>query len=190
MARGNGEFSGGEFTGRAVGLLVAAVVTILTLVCPAPVRAASFAAKDLEVLGRAIAFMQPPLAPDAIVAIAYVAGSADSRRDAEAIAALIGGGLRAGHTVLRPRIVDIGGLEVGGFQVVIAAAGANGAQLNTAARAAHALCVTTDVDAVRGGFCAMAITTEPRVEIIVNHAVAAAAGIEFAAAFRMMIQEM
>ena len=162
----------------------------LSWMMPCQVSAASFAAKDLQVLGRAIAFMQPPPSPDAIIAIAYVAGNAASRQDAEAIAALIGDGIHAGRAILRPRIVDINGLEAGGFQVVIAADGANGARLRGAARSARALCVTTDIEAVRAGFCAMAITSEPRVEIIVNHAVSAAAGIDFAAAFRMMIQEM
>lgn len=184
MARGHSELNG-----RTVRVLVA-VATILASVSPYPVRAASFAVKDMQVLARAIAFLQPPLAADAIIAIAYVTNDANSRRDAEAIAALIGGGLQAGRTTLHPRIVDISNLEAGGFQVVIPAAGANGAQLSMAARAAHALCVTADAEAVRGGFCTMAITTEPRVEIIVNHAVASAAGIEFAPAFRMMIQEM
>jgi hypothetical protein len=165
-----------------------AVVLIVALTHAA--RAASFAAKDLQVLGRAIAFMQPPPPPDAVVAIAFMAGNADSKRDAEAIAALIGSGLAAGHATLRPRVVDIAGLSAGGFSVVIAAAGANGAQLSAAAKAAKALCVTTEADAVRDGVCAMAITSEPRVEIIVNHAAAAAAGIDFAAAFRMMIREM
>ena len=150
-------------------------------------HAASFTPKDLQVLGRAIAFMVPPPGPDTFLAIAYAPGNAASRQDAEAIAALIGGGLTAGRTVLRPRLVDTNGLAAGGFAVVIAAAGANGPPLNAAARGARALCVTTEIEPVRAGLCTMAITSEPRVEIVVNHA---ASGVEFAAAFRMMIREM
>ncbi len=182
MARGSG-----KFTRRAGNSLAAAM---LTLALSHAAWAASFGAKDLQVLGRAIAFMQPSPAPDAIIAIAYVAGNAESKRDADAIAALIGGGLPTGHGTLRPRVVDIGGLSGGGFAVVIAALGANGPQLSAAAKASRALCVTTETDAVRDGVCAMAITTEPRVEIVVNHAAVVAAGIDFAAAFRMMIREM
>ena len=186
MARGHSEPSR-----RAAGLLAAVVIWAfaVSLTCEAG-RAASFAPKDLQVLGRAIAFMQPAPAPDATIAIAYVAGNAASRQDADAIAALIGGGLQAGRTTLRPKVVEVNSVGAGGFHVVIAAAGANGPQLNTAAMTARALCVTTDIEAVRAGYCAMAITSEPRVEIIVNHAVSAAAGIEFAAAFRMMIREI
>lgn len=185
MARGSG-----KLTRRRGKPLAAAMAAVLILALSHAARAASFAARDLQVLGRAIAFMQPPPPPDAVIAIAFIAGNADSKRDADAIAALIGSGLATGHTMLRPRVVDVAGLGAGGFSVVIAAAGANGPQLNAAAKAAKALCVTTDADAVRDGFCAMAITSEPRVEITVNHTAAAAAGIDFAAAFRMMIREM
>ena len=141
-------------------------------------------------MGRAVAFMVPPLPAGATIAIVYVSGNASSRQDAEAIAAAMGEGLRAGAATLRPRVIDTNALAAGGFAVVIAAAGADGPQIGAAARAARALCVTRNVDVVRAGHCAMAITTEPRVEILINHAVAAAAGIDFAAAFRMMVQEI
>jgi hypothetical protein len=179
-----------KYTRHATRLLAAAAVAALLSAPSYRVWAASFGAKDLRVLGRAIAFMQPPPAPDGIIAIAYVLGDPASRRDADAIAAQIGEGLPVGHAMLRPRVIDVASVSAGGFRVVIAAAGANGPQMNAAARAAKALCVTTDTAAVRDGLCAMAITSEPEVEIIVNHAVSAAAGIEFAAAFRMMIWEM
>jgi hypothetical protein len=157
---------------------------------PGRARSVSFTAKDLQVLGRAVAFMQPPPLQDSVIAIAYVAGNAASRQDAEAIAALIGSGLQAGRVVLRPKLIDIGSVNTAGVPVVIAADGANGARLSAATRASGTLCVTTETEAVRSGLCAMAIITEPRVEILVNHAASAAAGIEFAAAFRMMIREI
>jgi hypothetical protein len=167
------------------------MLTVLAAFQPGGGQAASFAAQDLQVLGRAIAFLQTPPAQDAVIAIAYAAGDAASRRDAEDIAALIGSGLQAGQSMLRPKLVDVSNLGAAGSAIIIiAAAGAAGSRLNEAARAAHALCVTTDTAAVRSGFCTMAITTEPRVEILVNHAVAEASGVEFVAAFRMMIREM
>ncbi len=185
MARADSEFSGSAITWLATGLLA-----ILFWTASVPVWGASFAPKDLRVLSRAIAFMQPPPAPDAIIAIVWQAGNADSKRDADAIAALIGEGLPVGHTLMRPKIIDSNSLDGAVFQVVIAAEGANGPRLSAAARAAKALCVTSDIEAVRTGLCTMAIVTEPRVQIIVNHAATVAAGIEFATAFRLMIQEM
>src|SRR6266700_1681104 len=105
--RRSSQVAGGsnEFTGRVVKLLAVGAVICLTWTRPGSVWAASFAPKDLQVLGRAIAFMQPPPLPDSIIAIAYVAGNATSRQDADAIAALIGGGLQAGRILLRPKVV-------------------------------------------------------------------------------------
>src|SRR5258708_28536617 len=95
-----------ELTLRAVGLLATGVVAVLAWAAPSQVCAASFAPKDLQVLGRAITFMLPPPGPDAMIAIAYVAGNAASRQDADAIAALIGSGLQAGRITLRRKVVD------------------------------------------------------------------------------------
>jgi hypothetical protein len=180
----------GERSGLGFRLLTATVAAVLTTMLPQLAQAASFSAKDILVLGRAIAFMLPPPAADAIIAVAYTSGDPASRRDAESIVAMIGTGLQVGKTLLQPKLVDVGALAATGFVVVIAAAGANGPQLGAAARTSRVLCVTTDVEAVRAALCTMAITSEPRVEIVVNHAVAATAGVEFAAAFRMMIHEI
>lgn len=159
---------------------------------PASAGAASFSAQDLRALTSAIRFMQPQPTSDAIIAIVYATGDAASRRDADAIAALIGDGLATGQAILRPRVVDIKSVNSGGSHIVviIAAAAAIGPTLYEVTRIARALCVTADVETVRAGFCAMAITAVPRVEIIVNHLVTAAAGIEFAASFRLMIREI
>lgn len=132
----------------------------------------------------------PPPAPGSLLAIAYAPGNPASRSDAEAIAALIGDGLKVGATVLVPKLVETTALASGGYRVVIAAAGASGPQISAASRATHALCATADLEAVQGGLCTMTIRSEPRVEIIVNHTAAAAGGIEFTAAFRMMIKEI
>jgi hypothetical protein len=155
-----------------------------------PADAASLSAHDLQVLGRALAFAQPAPSGTQTLAIAYDSGNPASRGDAEALARLIGNGLRAGAAVLQPRLVDTASLAAGGFAVVLAAEGAAGEPVQAATRREKVLCVTADFAAVQAGSCVMAIRSEPRVEILVNHAAAAAAGIEFAAAFRMMIREI
>jgi hypothetical protein len=145
--------------------------------------------RELQILGGAIAFMQPPPAGGPI-AVVYVASDPASRRDAEAIAGEIGNGLKVGSMRLSAMVVDAGMLASSGFAMVITAAGANGPVVGAAVRAAHRLCVTADLAAVQAGTCTMGIRTEPRVEIILNHATAAASGIEFPVALRMMIHEI
>jgi len=173
----------------SVGRLARCGLAAFALLASAPAACAqSFPADDLRVLTRVLGFVQPHVV--GTVAIAYVAGNSASRADAEAIARLIGDGITVGSATLPPKVVEIGAVATAGAAVVIPAAGANGRELGDAARAAHALCVTTDTAAVLAGQCTVAIRREPRVEIIVNHAAAAAAGIEFATAFRMMIREI
>jgi hypothetical protein len=154
-----------------------------------PAAAASLSPQELQVLGGAISFMQPPPAGSA-VAVVYAPDHPASRQDADAIAAEMGGGLKAGAAMLAVKVVEASALANGGFVVAIAATDANGPALAAAARAEHVLCVTADLAAVQAGFCTMAISMDPRVQIVLNHAVAAASDIGFAAAFRMMIREM
>jgi hypothetical protein len=154
-----------------------------------PAAAASLSPRDVQVLGRALAFLQPPPASGEL-AVVYAAGNAASKQDAEAIAAEIGEGLHVGGAVLRPRLVASAALAAEGFAVAITAADANGPAIRAAIDAKRALCVTADLAAVEAGSCTMAIRSEPRVEIVVNHAVAVASDVEFVAAFRMMIREI
>jgi hypothetical protein len=171
-------------------MVATAGLAILAARVPSNAQTASFTAQDLQVLGRAITFLQPEPATDPVIAIAYAPSDPASRRDAEGIASLIRASAAAGRISPHAKIVDVNAVETAGATIVIAASGANGPRLSAVTRAARALCVTTDVEAVRAGLCAMAINTEPRVEIILNHAVSVASGIEFVAAFRMMIREM
>jgi hypothetical protein len=150
---------------------------------------ATLSPQELLIVGHAAGFLQPPPSGGA-VAVVYAAGDAASRQDADAIASEIGNGLQAGSVLLAVKVVDAGELAKGGVAVAIAASGANGPALGAAVRAARILCVTADLAAVQDGFCTMGITTRPRVTIVLNHAAAAAAGITFAAAFRMMIREI
>ncbi len=150
---------------------------------------ATLSPQELQIIGRAVTFMQPPPAGGAI-AVVYAAGDPASRHDADAIAGEIGAGLQVGNLLLQAKEVEVNALTQGGFAVAIAASGANGPSLSAAVRAAHILCVTADLAAVHDGSCAMGISTSPRVEIMLNHEAAAASGITFAAAFRMMIHEI
>ena len=166
-----------------------ALALAIGLLAPAPAAAASLSAAELQTIGRAIAFLQPPPTAGA-VAVVYSPADPASRHDADAIAAALGSGLGVGGARLPARVVGPDALAGGGFVVALAAAGANGPALGAAVRAAHILCVTAELKAVQDGFCTMAITTDGRVQIVLNHAAAAESGVSFVAAFRMMIREM
>ncbi|MGE0223326.1 MAG: hypothetical protein AB7F35_29605 [Acetobacteraceae bacterium] len=174
---------------RTQGSTLCAFAIVILLAWGLPARAASLSLKDMQVLSRALGFVQPGLA-SGTVAIAYSAADPASKRDAQEIAALILGGLRVGGVVLTPEIVEDTVLGGRRFVVLIAAAGAGREAIQTASRNARALCISADMEMVRSGHCAMGIKSAPRVEIVVNHDAVKASGIEFAAAFRMMIKEI
>jgi hypothetical protein len=174
---------------RRRDLLVAASLSLLTSL-PHAAFAASLSGKDLKVLGSALAWTQPEPVGQLVIAIVYVANDEASRKDAEAIAALMGDGLHAGKAVFQPKLFDTGSLSNGGYGAILAAVNADGDRIIAASRAARVLCITADFAAVQAGRCVMAIRAEPRVQVLVNHAAAAATGVDFAPAFLMMIREI
>lgn len=176
-----------EFRRRDV---LKAVSLSLAALLPHPAGAASLSAKGLKVLGSALSCLQPEPIGQLVIAVAYVADDEASRKDAEALAALMGDGVRAGRAVFQPKLIDTASLGAGGYAAIFAAAGADGERLMAASRSARVLCITGDFAAVQAGRCVMALRAEPRVEVLVNHAAAAAAGVELAPAFLMMIREI
>jgi hypothetical protein len=168
---------------------VAAACGLITLLARTG-WAASLSPQDLQVLGNALAFMQPRPSGDGSVAVVYADRNSLSQQDAEAIQAVIGKSLTASGAVLTPRLVGSDDLGTAEFSLLIVAAGANSEAVMHAARAHHSLCVTADQAAVTQGVCTMAIRSTGRVEILLNHQAAQASGIGFATAFRMMVHEL
>jgi hypothetical protein len=153
-------------------------------------HAASLPPLELQILAKALVFLQPPLSGEAVVAIVYAAGNPDSRRDADALAAEFGSSFRVGEATLTPMVVASNALAASRFNLVISAAGASSERVIEAARAQHALCVTADLAAVRAGTCTMAIQSFGRVEIYINREATNGAGLTFATAFRIMVHEL
>ena len=159
------------------------------LACASPAAAASLSSREVQIIAKALGFLDPP-AHGGVVAVVYAAGNKASQADAAAIVALFGGGLASGGGIVTAQQVDaasIGGST--GFVAVILAAGA---EATAAARSTpHGLLSITAADGlVVSGRCVMAVHSEPRVDITVNRAAAQAAGIGFTAAFGMLVHEI
>ncbi|MBI0539461.1 DUF4154 domain-containing protein, partial [Roseomonas sp. KE2513] len=158
---------------------------------PSQSALAEATARDLQVLARALAFVEGAPRGAAEVGIVYSQQSAQGRAEAERVAGAFGEGLRAGSLTLRPRLVTV---ETAG-QAGTAALLLTGSAVPHAALVARAiagrsvLTVTTDRELIETGAVVMTVRTEPRVEILVSRTAAQAAGVTFVSAFRMMIQE-
>lgn len=146
--------------------------------------------RDMTVMARAMAFLESPPSGLAVVGIAFPRASEEGQREAGRLAAAFGDGLRSGRAILIGRPVPIEDLPAQGLVAVLLTTAALPHAREAAAVAGRGvLTVATDRAPVDAGFIMLAIRAEPQVEIIANRAAAAAAGIRFATAFRMLIQE-
>ena len=171
--------------------MVAGLAIVLAIVAPsAPACAGSLSVKDVQIIAKVLGFLDPPTA-DGVVAVAYASGDGVSRADAMAVVESFGNGLKVGNNTVRAEAVDAVTLGSGRrYVAVIAAAGAPGDQVMSVVRALRIPCITGDIAQVQAGRCIMAVRSEPRVDIVLNHELAVSAGISFATAFRMLVHEI
>ncbi len=152
--------------------------------------ASSLSQKDVQILAKAIGFLEPPPSGTGTVAVAYDPADPASKQDAEAIAGYFGDGLKSGGATLHPKVTDVAQLSGGGFIAVIAAAGVKIGQVNAATRALHVACITADANAVQAGQCVMSVKSAPKVEILISRAAAASSNVGFGSAFLLMAHEI
>ena len=172
---------------------------LLALACPIlPASAAAAAsahgqptARDLQLVARELRFLEQPPSGLVEVGIVYPGGSPEGRAEAGQLAALFEGGVRAGAVTLRPRPLTIEDVPAAGMRVVLLTGSAvlHAAALARRVAAREVLTVTFDPPVVDEGLAVLAVRSQPRVEVLVSRAAARAAGVGFAGAFRMMIQE-
>ena len=165
------------------------VIPMLVL-SPVMARAQSLTAKDVQIVGKALGFLDPAAATG-VVAVVYNPADPASKQDADAITEAFGGGISGASSSYTAKSVSTADLGDGtGYVDIIAASGAAGDQTVAAAHARKMLCITGDKTAVQAGKCVMTVSSDPTVAIEVSTSAASAAGVSFASAFRMMITEI
>lgn len=145
--------------------------------------------RDLQVIGRALSFVEGGPSGSVVLAIVYSDDAPGSKEEADATAAAIGGGLAAGEVTLTAQVVPVSALaSASGAAAVFVPAGM--AAHYDAIKASGKISFSTDRACVTAGGCVVAIQSAPKVEIVVNRAAAAAASVSFESAFQMMINEI
>jgi len=153
---------------------------------------AEFTESDLQIAGRALGFLEKPLSGDINAGIVYAPEDPQSAHEAEALKALLGGGLRIGNITLKPILIPVADVGHADVTILLLTGGVTGVAakaVTEATKAKRTACITTDLAQVRNGICAMGVSAQPRVEILLNRAAAASTGLSFSAVFRMMITE-
>ena len=155
-----------------------------------PAMAHADAAKNLQVAGRALTFLEGGPSGATRMGVVFDPSKPASVAEKNAVMAAIGSGYNAGAIKLMGTAVEAGALGGSNAQVFFVTSGVNYAAVGAAARSKKIITISSDAACANSGACVMAVATQPKVEIIVNRATASAVGAAFKAAFRMMIKEV
>ncbi|HTK36586.1 MAG TPA: hypothetical protein VL358_15045 [Caulobacteraceae bacterium] len=145
-------------------------------------------AKNIQAAARVLTFLENPPAGRTEIGVVFDPAKPASVAEKNAIMIAIGGGYTTGGITIVGKPMEAG--AVGGAKVLFVTHGVNYAAAGSDARAQRAITIGSDFACVQSGACVIAISTDPTVQIVVNHKAAAAVGASFRAAFRMMIQEI
>ena len=174
---------------RTLGVIAISATSLLSVIEPAR---AEFSAKDGQVLGRTLAFVGDGMTGTAVLGIVFMPDDPLSRREAEQIQAVIGTGLTAGRVRLCASLVTVdrlaGLVDVKALYVTSGLASNMKAVSDTASRL-HIPTVSIDMACVRSGNCVLGFSSQPTVQIVIDHAAAERAGMHFLQAFRMLVRE-
>ncbi len=176
-----------SLAGHAKALLFICCAGLPTLPAHADVTAS-----DMQVMGRALSFLDKPLSGEVTVGVVYAADIPQSARETEDLQRMLERGLRVGNVVLRTVPVSLDRVALANVDVLFLTAGL-GDRANPvaiASRTRRLPCITTDILQVQSGRCAVGVSSQPKIEILVNRAAALANGTAFSTLFRMMIDEI
>ena len=165
----------------------------LVATCAADCARADLVAKDAQVIGRVLGFLENPPTGTVELGIVFDPARPESVAEAEKLSIILGDGLTSGKARIKPRLVPIA--EIVAAQSVVAFFVTHGLgdgvdTVAAAARQRHVPTIMNDPACAYSGRCVISTTTEPTVEIVVNKAAAEATGTRFATFFRMLIKEI
>lgn len=166
---------------------MATALALSALLLAAPAAHAD-PAKDVLIAGRALTFLENGPTGRAVLGVVFDPSKPASVAEKNAVVAAIGGGLNAGAVTLTAKPVEAG--DVAGVSGVAALYVTKGVNVGAAAKAKKLVTIGSDAGCVASGACVMAVSGDPKVEIVVSRSAAAAVGAVFKAAFRMMIREV
>lgn len=164
------------------------IAGVLALTDLSPSMASADPAKNIQVAGRVLTFLESHPTGRTVIGVVFDPANQGSVAEKNAIMAAIGGGYSAGAVTIVGTPVEAG--ADGGAKVLFVTRGVNYAVVGSNARAKRIITIGSDFACVQSGACVIGVSTDPTVQIVVNHKAAAAVGAAFRAAFRMMIQEI
>jgi hypothetical protein len=172
--------------------LIGLVLTVFPSAIAGPADGA-VTAKDMQVIGRALTFLEGAPKVQAEIGVLVSPNDPASAEQASALQRIIGAGLVIEGLTLTLRLVPLADLSSAtGLAALIVTAddAATFAAVEQVGPRQKLLTIGTDLICVQKGACVMGARSDPKIEIFVNKPLAAAAGVAFKTAFRLMIKEI
>lgn len=168
--------------------VIISLVAIFCLVVSSAAQATT--KKDLDILGRALGFVEDGPSGNISVAVVHDPSNPDSKAHANEVVGLMGDGLKAGKVTLHGSLADIGDGTLSGSPVVFITDGLGGNEASLFSSAsANKIIVVGSLNCVEAGNCVINVASTPSVKIYVSKSASTKASITFSDAFRMMITE-
>ncbi len=174
---------------RALIWLIAANITLFAFAVPAR---AQFTSRDGQIIARTLSFDEAVKPGLVEIGIVYAPDRPASADHAEIVRAAIGDSLVAGRITLKARLISVDQLHDADGIAAMYVTSDLGPHLDDAAAAARRLHVPTiskEMACVQSARCILAFSSQPAVEIVLNHDAATSAGVRFNQAFRMLVRE-
>lgn len=167
---------------------IAAAACICAYAVLAPGPASADPARTIQATARVLTFLESPAAGRMVIGVVFDPAKPESVAEKNAVMAGLSGGYAIGGLTLVGRPMEAE--AVGGVKFLFVTHGVDYAAVGAEARTRRMVAIGSDFACVRSGACAIGISTDPTVQIVVNHNALASVGAAFKAAFRMMIHEI
>ncbi len=178
---------------KTIRSMMSLCVCSAALIGVSGVAHADISDKDFKLVTKAVGFMKSGPSGDVDVLIVYDGGKPASKSDADALSGILGGGMTEKGVTYKPVMTDVsslGSVPAGSIVYVANGMSAHHGKIGGAAKSAGALALSADRACVDSGACSMFVSSSPKVEIVLNKGTVEGAGIEFQAAFKMMVTEI
>lgn len=174
-----------------VGLLLAQASLAALSGASAQAALAQLSSNSVQVGARVASFQLSAMRGQVTAAIVFDPDDPASEAEARTIERTLANGLTVGALRLKPKRVaedDLG--ELAGARVAFVTKGVNYRNVARSAEGQSILTISSDIACVNAGYCAVAISSGPKVQIFVSREACGAASIRFSAAFLMLVKEI
>ncbi len=170
-----------------LGLLGAACAAMLTF---AATDAYAIEERDVQVAARTFGFVDGMPSGTIEVAIVYDPAIAESSAEADELAGILGGGLKAGKHTLTSKKVAVGDVGSIGTKVAFVTAGmaSHHQTIFDSVKTKNVFTFTKDFSCLSSKLCVLAVETKPSVRIEISNDAATASGLAFGQALKMMVK--